>query len=525
MTEGNPDIYDSRAYFGQLGRDWKERLRNIQPYVPVVSEAGLVLPDSDAVSGLYVDAMSDWRGLTPSDSPETRSFYDAYGKYQQKVKNALQTLNAVPIRQRFADFAAATGLGDYEPAVEYNNPGAFNAALHDIYAHQIPFEAGFAPDYRNFYAGKTTQGKPSIIPANSVFPLNENLAEIGERDLGAAFRGNAITDPTKYKDVISGRNTDSFRLAALSYGGNYLDPASKALLDTRVELAYPTEYKAQDGSRLPAPGPVNAQLNDDLIEAGRLFQQKYVLPAAQQMRGLIKTQFPGLSSPSAASRLGRSVDILPNRYLRFLQELDKQYGGTVGDLGNFFYSADPVTAAARGIPEALSAVRRTPSSLLPGAADLIPSPEAIRTGYAKGPVAMGKQMAQEFVQSLPASIAAAGALSTPVAAPLAPGIGAGLVGTAAARAVNEVVRQQTGEGVVPKLRQALGTAPRTGVADRPRVGPQPLTAQVRPLTTDQRAELNRQRNRSELQRRIDLVKERFNPARGEFGLSEAIFGR
>jgi hypothetical protein len=170
-------------------------------------------------------------------------------------------------------------------------------------------------------------------------------------------------------------------------------------------------------------------------------------------------------------------------------------------------------------------IRQTPSALLPGAADLIPSPEAIRTGYAKGPVAMGKQMAQEFVQSLPTSIAAAGALATPVAAPLAPGIGAGLVGTAAARAANEVVRQQTGEGIVPKLRQALGTAPRTGVAARPRVGPQPLTAQVRPLTTDQRAELNRQRNRSELQRRIDLVKERFNPARGEFGLSEAIFGR
>lgn len=190
-----------------------------------------------------------------------------------------------------------------------------------------------------------------------------------------------------------------------------------------------------------------------------------------------------------------------------------------------YYSVPPELAAVKGLQELSRGIRQTPSALLPGAADLIPSPEAIQTGYREGPLAMGKQMAQEFVQSLPTAAAAAGVLATPVAAPLAPGIGAGLVGTAAARAVNEVVRQQTGEGIVPKLRQALGTAPRTGAAARPRVGPQPLTAQVRPLTTSQQAELNRQRNRSELQRRIDLVKERFNPARGEFGLSEAIFGR
>jgi hypothetical protein len=31
--------------------------------------------------------------------------------------------------------------------------------------------------------------------------------------------------------------------------------------------------------------------------------------------------------------------------------------------------------------------------------------------------------------------------------------------------------------------------------------------------------------RSELQRRVDLMKERFNPRKGEFGLSELLFGR
>jgi len=190
-----------------------------------------------------------------------------------------------------------------------------------------------------------------------------------------------------------------------------------------------------------------------------------------------------------------------------------------------YYSLDPVTAPATAIPGILRSIKRTPASLLPGAADLIPSPEAIQTGYAQGPAAMGKQMAQEFVQGLPSAAGYAMLLSSPVGAPLAPGIGAGMVGTAGARALNEVVRQETGEGIVPKVRQFLGTAPRTGAAAQPRVGEQPLTATVKPLTTAQRTEVKRQANRNELQRRVDLLKERFNPQRGEFGLSEILFGR
>jgi hypothetical protein len=190
-----------------------------------------------------------------------------------------------------------------------------------------------------------------------------------------------------------------------------------------------------------------------------------------------------------------------------------------------YYSADPVAAAAIGAGELARGIRRAPASLLPGASDLIPSPEAIQTGYSQGPLAMGQQMGREFIQSLPTSAVAAGVLSTPLAAPLAPGIGAGLVGTAGARALNEVVRQETGEGIVPKLRQALGTAPRTGVSGKPRVGERPLVAEIRPLNAAQKAEVARQANRNELQRRIDLAKERFNPRRGELGLSELIFGR
>lgn len=189
-----------------------------------------------------------------------------------------------------------------------------------------------------------------------------------------------------------------------------------------------------------------------------------------------------------------------------------------------YYSLDPAAAAAQGAGEYLRALRRTPAALLPGAADLIPSPEAIQTGYREGLGPMATQMGREFVQSLPTAAAASSVLALPAVAPLAPGIGAGMIGTAGARALNEVVRQETGEGIVPKLRQALGTAPRTGVASPPRVGPQPLTQQIRPLTQAQRSEQQRQQNRSEAQRQFELAGQRFNPRRGEFGVSETLRG-
>ena len=185
----------------------------------------------------------------------------------------------------------------------------------------------------------------------------------------------------------------------------------------------------------------------------------------------------------------------------------------------------PTPAVRQAFERPVRAVSRNPASLLPGAADLIPSPEAIQTGYEQGPAAMGQQMGLEFVQSLPTSAAFVAALATPVAAPFAPGIGAGLVGSAAIRAANEVVRQETGEGIVPKVRQFIGTTPRTNVAGKPRMAEAPLTAEIKPLSAQGKTEMTRRQNRNELEKRLDLVKERFNPRKGEFGLSELLFGR
>jgi hypothetical protein len=483
----------------QLANEWVRRLELAEPFAPAIPREGLFPEQTQRIADLY-------QQVQPYDPENSigKEFYEAYRQHIEQARPELAK-KLPTIRERFKDFYKNTGIADYEPIEDYPREhlaGLFGSAQHEIYAHELPYKAGLMPDYSGFYAGKNNLGNPYVFGPNSLTPFNEATAVQIDEALREHFKGNPINVTNL------GNAFDNY----FSYGLKQatVDPESKSTLKERVKAFYPPYVADVDSERLT---PI-------FNKAGQLFLQKYVLPATEQYEGAVRTQFPGLVEKHGALHGANQYDAL----LRILDR-DLAAGRPFVSTGDLYLSADPLTSAARGIPEVLSAVKKTPASLLPGAADLIPSPGAIQTGYAQGPVAMGKQMAQEFVQSLPTAAAAAGVLSTPLAAPLAPGIGAGLVGTAGARALNEVVRQETGEGIVPKVRQFLGTAPRTGVTAQPRVGERPLTATVKPLTTAQRTEIKRQENRNELQRRIDLLKERFYPRRGEFGLSEILFGR
>lgn len=161
-----------------------------------------------------------------------------------------------------------------------------------------------------------------------------------------------------------------------------------------------------------------------------------------------------------------------------------------------------------------------------GAADFIPTPEAIRSFYAGKPMEGAMNMAGNIVGGIPASLAAGAAVTAaPALAPIAAGAGLGMTAVSAGNAANEVVRQQTGEGIVPKFRQFIGTAPRTGVSSPQRQGTRPLTSVISPMTPAQRQIHNIQQTQGEFARRAALARSRFNPARGEFGLSEMLFGR
>ena len=441
---------------------------------------------------------------------------------------------------------------------------------HELLGHLRPGLLGIQPAK----APVTVPGLPGTYKPSLVSPTNESLAHFLNnalvRNLGASPE-TVMSDPVlkKVRQELGGENFPHFSTA---FKGSRRDmrfdpdqildiataardleqtPGKSPFLDRGIYSTrnllneIPSAELVEAHPRLPeiisALRKSNYLSQSDLLSGldvpkvartaiTREFLDKYVDPTLRNFREGLRISTPGFEKytdsgfavPRGSNPLDENASLVADK-LTTLTEFDpyKNYS----ELGMMIFGADPVGAAAKGAGEFARGLRRTPSALLPGAADLIPSPEAVRTGYQQGPVAMGKQMAQEFVQSLPTAAAAAGVLATPLAAPFAPGIGAGMVGTAGARALNEVVRQETGEGVVPKVRQFLGTAPRTGLSATRQTAPKPLVAQVKPLSNAQRAEMQRQQNRNELQRRIDLFKERVNPRRGEFGLSELLFGR
>jgi hypothetical protein len=493
------------GFFSDLARDWRKRLEDVEPFEAGIPAEGLDIEGASEVAQKIEDLQnSQYKNFGPAFN----ALAEAYLPYRDRVASELASRGFPNVQEGLQDFEAKTGL---ENIVGEVGPVSYDDALHELVSHQRPYDLGMAVDYRDFYAGVDPEGKPVVVRSNTVTPMNEDLASIIDADRNRVIRGKPpIAGGMPVKAAFLGGNVDL--LSRDLNKQSRLDDASRRLLGARLQLQYP------HGTRILTEeiGPSDTQTLQELDKAAEFLNKKYLEPMGQRHKGLVATQFPGVST-----KITGLLDVD-----QFLNKIELATGERF-DTSKLFYGIDPVSAAVRGVPEYLGALKRTPSALLPGAADLIPSPEAIQTGYAKGPVEMGKQMAAEFAQSLPSAAAASAVLSTPAIAPLAPGIGAGLVGTAGARALNEVVRQQTGEGIVPKIRQAIGTKPRSGKASRDYKPPSAeyRPAQITKATPQAVANLEKQRTQSELQRRMQLARERFNPAKGEFGLTEMLFGR
>jgi len=99
---------------------------------------------------------------------------------------------------------------------------------------------------------------------------------------------------------------------------------------------------------------------------------------------------------------------------------------------------------------------------------------------------------------------------------------------------NEFVRAKTGESILSKTRQFLGTQPQTRIMSPQleeqtrqiaRTRPADFIPSIQAQTPQERAYIQSRQSENEFQRRQRLAAERFNPAKGEFGLSELLFGR
>ena len=202
-----------------------------------------------------------------------------------------------------------------------------------------------------------------------------------------------------------------------------------------------------------------------------------------------------------------------------------------------FYSTVVPGLTPEAVARFAGDIRRTPSALLPGVADLIPSAEAVRRGYQEGPGALAQQVGTDFVAGIPVSAALAPILSSPALAPFAPGVGAGLVGSAGLEALNEAVKQQTGKSLLTRSQETAGTiGGDTRYVGTPRQpGEQNLTPDQRlqreqdlidnPPEIRQGIPLTKQKAENFLERRLRLAQEARQRDSGDLGITELILGR
>jgi hypothetical protein len=373
-----------------------------------------------------------------------------------------------------------------------------------------------APDYRDFYAGTDPEGNPVVVKSNPITPINEDLATDLDVSRGRGLRNKDLTNQTS--SITSGGFTDL--LMSELNKREVLDDASRRLLPARMQLQYPTRTEATGSEVFPTTEKVEA----DVDRAFELLKNKYSNPANQRLAGLLATQFPGINTK-----------ITGLNDVEQLLALVEQYEGKPTDRSKYFYGTLFPGATPETVNRIAGNIRRTPSSLLPGAADLIPSAEAVRRGYQEGPQAMGEQMVKDFAAGLPLAATLAPILSSPPLAPFAPGIGLGLLTVAGSESLNEAVKQETRKSLAQRFQETMGAmGGDTTQFGRPRQPlRQPSSSYVTPQITQTPPEVVRQmnaqreaqKNENEFQRRIRLAKEARQQDPWDLGITELLFGR
>jgi len=499
------------GFFGDFFRDYKNRMEAVAPFEAGIKAEGIDFPGREEIRQKYQDYRQSGGSFI---GQEARDLVEAYIPYRDRVARELSQRGFPDIQSGLEDFERKTGIRDYSDnnirTTEYDLP------LHELLSHQRPYDLGMAPDYRDFYAGTDPEGNPVVVKSNTITPINEDLAtsiDIGRR------RGLQNRDLTGLSsEITSGGFTDL--LSSELNKQSVLDDASRRLLPTRMELQYPTSTQATGSEVFPS----TEQATADAEGAFELLKRKYIKPANQRLAGLLATQFPGIDT-----KVSGLHDV--EQFLTLLE----QFEGKPTDRSKYFYGTLLPGATPETVNRIAGNIKRTPSSLLPGFSDLIPSAEAVRRGYEEGPQAMGEQMAKDFAAGLPVAATLAPILSTPALAPFAPGIGLGFVTTAAGESLNEATKQQTGKSLVQRIRETAGAAGGdTTVIGKPRQPlrrPQsnyvtPEITQMSPQAVrEMKEKVQRQANENEFQRRLRLAVEAGQQDPWDFGVTELLFGR
>ena len=539
--------------FTDLARNWRERLERIKPYEPGIPREGYYPPGRSQVEEIGRDFYRNLKGSPAFELPNNYErglrYLDALLDYRDSATRRLIDEGVPTMSEGLAQFEGMTGVGDYE-LVEGTKDvvrpvdGAttnLDQFIHETHSHLLPYQRGFMPDYRDFNAGYTRSGEPKIVGANPISPVNESIAADLDNARYRSMRGL----PSQLYGPLSGLQ------GALFGGQNFtgdlstvlkgelgplgLDPDSRKLLPTRMDLFYP-RYNAT-AKQIDLGGyPDPTEAFDEAGKAYRLLNQKYAEPSNQRVAGLLRTLLPGL--PLQEGSGGGQQDFYAA--MRLLDGMER-LSGQETKMTDLFYSGVPLNVVKDGMIDLAQNIKKTPSSLLPSVADAIPTTEAVDRFYEEGAKAGAQQLLSDFVQGIPVSLAIAPVLSSPAVAPAAPYIGAGLLANAGLEAVNALVRQETGKDILQRIRETAGAVGGDTSAFGTTRGPvgydtKPGRAKLQRemARVDNPPEINaidpqdiQQRPESEnfLERRLRLAREARQLDPYDFGITELLFGR
>ena len=513
---------DPIDYSGLLS-DWEQRLKNYQGFGPTFENITTDTPEYARLNRATSNLQNSW---DTSDSQDLRGkaqeFKDAFIANKEALQQKTTSWGTPPkpvgdLLQEFYQAAPGARQGTYFSP---------DQSRHEIYSHLYPYKEGIAPDYRSF------QGFTKSFPATPITPLNEGLAV-----------------PT---DVAMERGLDVFTKVDPKGLAASLQRFVPQVSQSDVPADRPEGYDVWN--KLFGTGHTEEDLSR-IKNIGQMYKEKYVAPATQRFTNLTNLQVPSTIEGGTDPRLGTTIGAYSKQQKldQLLDLVNDNLRGIAEEQGqtappdffekdflkkNLLYSRDPVTSAVQGASEM---VRQNPRGVAAGAGLSLLNPEVTKAlargdvGSAAGTV--GKDVA--FGAGTEAGVRLAGAGLQRVAPTVAGVVNPAVAGLAAFAAPalatyggitggNEAVRAFTGESVPSKVRQFLGTQGRTGRTSpdwERNIRPNYTIPTVQQMTPQQRVVHQNLQNQNEFQRRLQLAGQRFNPAKGEFGLSEMLFGR
>lgn len=455
MAEYNPK---------EFAESWLERLRSKDAYEPET----LFLPGRETEDFGQAFRAAQEKYVKEGSTEGREDLWKRYQtEYFPQVEELARRANRPTIGEEIDEFVKRTGLQDPR-----RNSFPIEDARHEIHSHLRPFQAGFMPDYRNLPLN--IEGLPETFKANPVSPKNEKLALLFDnkfysnpryRGLSSNPTGGAVDkfrteDINKLltDDLFSSNLRDSLIKQATESGRSKPDLVQR--VDEFISENYPTE-----STRSRAYGTNLSSVSSEIADQ---LNTKYLPGATAHKFSMERLFYP---TGGATHNSFNDADAFQN-YFRFGNDDVAKAAMGLSNPGTGYMSGVP-------LPKNFSTPRALKGSLAFGASDFIPSREAVKS-FAQGDIKGGlKNMAGEFVQGIPAAATAGvalGALPAAAAAVATPALAVyGLSGVIrkTGEALDEVTRQQTGEGLVSKLQQFLYKAtdgefgrPPTGAAYR-----------------------------------------------------------